>query len=82
MAAESVGYQPQNGVEYLPFIEGFARQGDWERAITMSQQANRITRAMPKILCPTWERIAAEMEPSEGQSEALRNLQVQLRCDG
>lgn len=80
--AEASGYLPPNGVEYLPFIEGYARQGDWEQAIRLSKQANRITGAMPKILCPTWEKIAAEMEPSEAQSVALSELRNHLRCDG
>ena len=62
MKPSAAGFQPQNGVEYLPFIEGFARQNDWQQAARLSMQANRISEAMPKILCPTWDQIAAEMQ--------------------
>ena len=78
--ATAAGFQPQNGVEYLPFIEGFARQNDWRQAARLSMQANRISEAMPKILCPTWEQIAAEMQPSPDQQATLDELRLKLRC--
>jgi hypothetical protein len=79
--ASAAGFQPQNGVEYLPFIEGFARQNDWQQAARLSLQANRISEAMPKILCPTWEQIAADMQPSPDQQATLDELRTKLRCD-
>ena len=79
--AGAAGFQPQNGVEYLPFIEGFARQNDWQQAARLSMQANRISEAMPKILCPTWDQIAAEMQPSPDQQATLDELRLKLRCE-
>jgi hypothetical protein len=78
--ASAVGLQPQNGVEYLPFIEGFAHQGDWEQAVRLSMQSNRISEAMPKILCPTWAQIESQMQPSAEQAAILSELRLKLRC--
>ena len=36
-------YKPGNGVEYLPFIEGFAMTGDWDKAEALTKRANSVT---------------------------------------
>ena len=78
--ALKAGYTPGNGVEYLPFIEGFAHVGDWKTAEKMTLQANAITRMMGPILCSTWGRIKMETESSEVRDAILSNLNEKLSC--
>jgi hypothetical protein len=75
-------FSPQNGVEYIPFIEGFAHSGDWKQAQNLTLKANRITEAMNKILCPTWERLAAETAPSPERDGVMAEVMAKLKCDG
>lgn len=78
--AAANGYSPGNGVEYLPFIEGFARTGQWKTAEEMTLQANENARVMPPILCPTWEKIAAETPSSANLQEFIASVNAQLLC--
>lgn len=65
--AQLRGLTPQHGMEYLPFIEGFARQGKWGLAVALSKRANQISRSMNKALCPLWESLI-EQEPNVPQA--------------
>jgi len=78
--AQKKGFSPQNGVEYLPFIEGFAYTGDWQQAQKLTLQSNRLTDAMGKILCPTWERLAAATAPSPERDGILLEVEDKLGC--
>ena len=78
--ADQNGYSPGNGVEYLPFIEGFAHTGDWQTAEQMTLRANLITHVMSPILCSTWERIEDETMASEARDEILITLRKRLAC--
>jgi hypothetical protein len=74
------GHKPANGVEYLPFIEGFAHAGDWETASELTRQANRITRKMRPSLCSTWERIAVYTQPSSSKNTVVSKITSDLAC--
>ena len=76
------GFSPQNGVEYIPFIEGFAHSGDWKLAQNLTLKADRITESMNKILCPTWERLSAATAPSPDKDGVMTEVKDKLRCDG
>jgi hypothetical protein len=78
--AEADGKRPQNGVEYLPFIEAAAAQSDWETAQTLTLQANRLTEGMKHTLCPLWEQVtSAQTLDQEGQT-ILAEVQERLGC--
>jgi len=58
----SLGYAPEDPLEWLPFIEANARAGDVERAASLSRQVvNELPRAR-KGVCAVWQR-AAESPP-------------------
>jgi hypothetical protein len=76
--AEANGFGPGNGVEYLPFIDGFARTGDWKTAEAMTFAANEDARVMAPILCPTWQQIEQETRPSPERDQTLENIYNQL----
>lgn len=76
--ATADGYSPGNGVELLPFIDGFARTGDWKTAEEMTLQANRTVKVMHPILCPIWQAIEKETPASPERDRTLQNIYSRL----
>jgi hypothetical protein len=73
-------YKPGNGVEYLPFIEGFAMSGDWDKAESLTKRANRVTLKMKPILCTIWNRINKEAQPTVEGDESAARIFNRLNC--
>ena len=78
--AQKNGHQPDNGFEYLPFIEGYARLGDWGNAFLLTKTANRITEAMYFVLCPMWRSLNLEIPASEQKDRFVRDAYGLLEC--
>jgi len=76
--AAAKGLSPGNGVEYLPFIEGFARTGGWETAGQMTFTADESARVMAPILCATWQQIEQDTPSSDGRNRVLGQIYAQL----
>jgi hypothetical protein len=60
---------PRSAAEYLPFIEGYARSGQLERAQTLTDQAYQGSRALQPALCNLWSRLSK----SDGTFETVTN---------
>lgn len=71
---------PNEASERVPFIEGYAHVGEWERAIALSEEALRINRFIGPMLCETWERIAAETPAAPQRENYLEQLNARLDC--
>jgi hypothetical protein len=78
--AEARGYAPGNGVEYLPFVEGYAREGEWERAVELSLAAAKLPRVMEPALCATWQMIEQSSAESMEKQNALERIDAELHC--
>jgi hypothetical protein len=78
--AFNVSDHPNDPSERLPFIEGYAHTGDWERATALSQETQRITPLMKPILCQLWQRIAAATTNSPQKMAALQSATAELEC--
>ena len=78
--ANENGFQPENGIEALPFIEGLAYSGDWAQARQLTIRANQITEGMKRSLCPLWERIAAGTQPDPARDETIQVIQDKVGC--
>ena len=76
--ASANGYAPGNGVEYLPFVEGFAHLGGWETAVELTLAAEKLPRVMGPALCAVWDRLEMETSPSAGRQTALDRVQDAL----
>jgi hypothetical protein len=79
-AAELAGLRTKFGPEMMPFIEGYARLGQWDKAVEATQRANVLTAMMQPGLCATWERILAEAPPSDARAQALVSVRDSLSC--
>jgi hypothetical protein len=58
--ADGRNLRPRHGMELLPFVEAYARKGDFENAIMISRRANQISRGMSSPICSLWRDIAGE----------------------
>jgi hypothetical protein len=52
--ASDKGFFRKNAAELLPFIEGYAHIGQWDRAVELSLQAYQSWENMRNMLCDTW----------------------------
>lgn len=56
--AQALGYSPQYGAEYIPFIEAFAQTGDWQTAYDLTIAAKELSQRQKSMLCANWYRFA------------------------
>lgn len=68
---------PKQISERVPFIEGYAHVGQWERAEEITLEAFKIS----PVLCQVWERIEADTLPSTERKVTLDRIRHQLDCD-
>lgn len=80
--AERGGYAPGHGFEYIPFIQAFAHTGDWEQALALTKQSNRVSANMKTILCPVWEELNMEIPQLEERDSAFSEANHMLGCRG
>jgi hypothetical protein len=73
---------PGNGVELIPFIEGYAYTGEWEIASDLSRDAKELTRQLSPLLCSTWDRLEADTAASDEREAAISELREFLGCPG
>jgi hypothetical protein len=78
-AADTEGFsaEPGFGDEYLPFIEGYARTGDFDRAFVLTDAA--APDAGPG-LCKLWNRIEQSSQLDEAEVENIHNVKETLGC--
>ena len=78
-AAQAAGFtaEPGFGDEYLPFIEGYARSGDFDQALGLSDAA--AADAGPG-LCKLWTRVEQATQPDETVTVRIQELKDSLGC--
>jgi hypothetical protein len=75
------GDHPNDPTENLAFIEAYAHTNAWENAGQLSVSAKRVSPSyMVPLLCPLWERIAAETSNSPEKEEVLSLVITDLGC--
>ncbi len=75
------GLRPADPAERLVFIEGYARTGDWDRAVELSRQSADDSQLMKPPLCQLWKRIEAESVEGPVRSEVLAEIRSMLTCN-
>lgn len=78
--AQAAGYRPDNGFEYIPFIEGLGHSGDWEQVSTLTKFSRRITAGLEPSLCGALDRLAENAPATPEGDEAIKNLKDDLKC--
>ncbi len=74
------GFFKKNVAELMPYIEGYARVGRWERAYELTMQAYKAWENVHIMLCNTWEnlRLAGALD-AQGQATYARVFET-LQC--
>lgn len=62
---------PNDPMERVPFIEGYAHTANWLRALELSREAGSITPLMQPVLCRLWQRIERDTPASQEQQAAI-----------
>lgn len=70
----------KNVSELVPFIEGYARLGRWDRAVQLSLEAHQTWANMRLMLCDTWGRLQDTAAQDEAGRAALEKIQHTLQC--
>lgn len=78
--AFALGDYPNDPMERLPFIEGYAHTGSWERALELSRESQAITPFMQEPLCRLWQRIDNQTPASPEKEAALPTALGELGC--
>lgn len=78
--AEANGERPDNGFEYIPFIEGFGNTGEWETVKEMTKFANRVTAGLEPSLCGTLDRLNVSASTSQEKDGTIKGLKEDLDC--
>ncbi len=72
---------PAFGMEYEPFIEAYARNGDWQKAYDLTIKANALTGGMDAPLCAVWNKLDPIAQVEAGlASELFEKVWSELKC--
>jgi len=72
---------PNDPVERFVFIEGYAQTGNWERALDLSGDSYRVSRAyVGPLLCRLWERVQMQTPPSPEKAAAVSEVKSMFAC--
>lgn len=74
------GDYPNDPMERVVFIEGYAHAGQWPRAVELTAEASGITPMMQPVLCKLWQRIERQTDDSPERQEVLSSVQHTLNC--
>jgi hypothetical protein len=77
--AAGASLKPADLSEYLPFIEGYAHEQDWDKAGALSQAVNQDVELFPS-LCATWKRISSDMASINAATSKIGPLRIELGC--
>jgi len=78
--SQSIGERAGNGFEYIPFIEGFGHQGNWDEVKSLTKFAKRITKGLEPSLCSALDRLAINAPASQERDETINDLKNDLNC--
>lgn len=78
--AENGGFKAYNGTELVPFIEGFALSGDWEKSLVLTKEAAAMTEGVERVLCTAWNRIDDASGNTEEAEAAAADAYSLLNC--
>jgi hypothetical protein len=73
-------FSKETAPELAPFIEGYARSGDWEKAVELSLEAKRYTPKIDRYLCQLWLNIEETTPSTESSQVAFEKIQNKFQC--
>jgi hypothetical protein len=71
---------PNHASERMPFIQGYAFTGQWDRAVELTLETIKINKFMEPMLCSIWEDISKKTESSEKRENAIISIKERKNC--
>ena len=78
--AFTIDDHPNDTSERFPFIEGYARTGDWDKALQLSRETVQISNLYQPMMCTLWSILDKETEPSSPKSSAMDQVKSEFSC--
>lgn len=78
--AFATGDYPNDPMERIVFIEGYAQAGNWDRVLELFRETSKITPKMAPILCKLHHRITVSTPASVEKDAVLRDVFAELNC--
>ena len=78
--AARIGVRPRNSIELLPFIEAYARSGDWAAAAKLTRQGAALPDRSTSVLCDVWRGLGSTAAASAQRDQTVGNMKRQLGC--
>ncbi len=75
--AAALGYSPSQGGEYLPLLEAYAQNGQWQPAYQLTKKIAGTTQELKPNLCAKWQGYTALPGLDAGLAASLRS---ELAC--
>ncbi|MCD4673226.1 MAG: hypothetical protein K8R77_11235 [Anaerolineaceae bacterium] len=72
---------PGSAREWLPFIEGYAHTGGWDKALALTQQTAKQNPAYAPMFCQLWIAIEDHTPANPEQKTALQTITHELDCN-
>ena len=79
--ANKAGLQPENGFEFLPFIEAYAHKGDWGTSKRITRASQKTMQGIEPLLCDIWSKLESNTPPSSEKEATLSSVRQDLKCD-
>jgi len=74
--------RPKYAPEYMPFIESFARAGDWDRASNWSVKAGKLTKEAKPFICTAWQERFLRLAGGKEKEAGWDLVRAELDCGG
>jgi hypothetical protein len=71
---------PNDPSERIPFIEGYAHVGNWQRAKELTQESADVTSLMRPMLCGLWQRIGQTINGGPEKDGTIIAVKAELNC--
>jgi hypothetical protein len=78
--AFALGDYPNDPAERLPFIDGYARTGNWILAVQYTEESLQVSERMIPVLCLLWERIDQYTPRSPEKDDAIGHVSSLMDC--
>lgn len=82
VSLEKSGTKPDDGNirEWLPFIIGYAHEGSWDNALSLTREAAKQNPAYVPMLCYLWNERIENTPANAAQENALQSIRGELTC--
>lgn len=78
--ANRFGYEPQDSIEWLPFIEAYAQMGQWDEAERLAKVVVESDTRVRKGVCQVWGRVRSATAGQVDSQMRSEELMVAFGC--